>query len=224
MGADWNHPPKKMDPDEIRNLIKLSTRRVGLSFDEAAETTVFSSELLGQYLSSDSGAHGMAAFRIEAFLSAPKNHPIKDSVFASIADALRRRKAAALKLAGSDLQIGLMLSASGHFNRNDMASLVQAMKGVRDFEVASAAAALLPIIGPDFIQDYLTSTELFETGGMGGPQRPLIQEMASEALRDFKRQTSLNRDRRSFGWVRRICRAFGLSSTPGSDGSHRDAG
>lgn len=180
-----------MDADEIRERIKASTRRVGLSFDEAAATTIFSSELLDQYLSSEFGVHGMAAFRIEAFLGAPKNRPIKDSVLTSIADALRRRMADALKLDGRDLQIGLELSASGHFNRNDIVLLVQAIKGVDDFSVASAAAALLPIIGPDFIQDYLVSTELFETGGMGGPQRPLIQEMALEALSDFKRQNGI---------------------------------
>lgn len=177
-----------MDADEIRERIKASTRRVGLSFDEAAATTVFSSELLDQYLSPDSGAHGVAAFRIEAFLTAPQNRPFKASTLTSIAHALRRRIAAGLKLAASDLQIGLKLTAAGNFSRDDLASLVQAMKGVDDFSVASSAAVLLPIIGPDFIQDYLVSTELFETGGMGGPQRPLIREMATEAVRDFKRQ------------------------------------
>lgn len=177
-----------MDADEIRERIRASTRRVGLSFEKAAETTVFSSELLDQYLSSESGVHGVAAFRLEAFLTAPKNRPIQNSVLTSIADALRRRMANTLKLDGGDLQLGLKLTALGHFNRNDMASLVQAMKAVDDFSVASAAAALLPIIGTDFIQSYLVSTELFETGGMGGPRRPLIQEMASEAMRDFKRQ------------------------------------
>ena len=192
-----------------------------MSLDEAAATTVFSSDLLDQYLSSESGAHGVAAFRIEAFLTAPQNRPIKDSTLTSIADALRRRMAAGLKLAGSDLQIGLKLTAAGHFYRNDLASLVQAMKGVDDFSVASAAAVLLPIIGPEFIQDYLVSTELFETGGMGGPQRPLIREMAAEALSDFKRQTALNRDRSILGWLRRICRAF-LPLNAGQ--GHRDAG
>ncbi|MFC5456955.1 hypothetical protein [Prosthecobacter fluviatilis] len=197
-----------MDADELREQIKASNRRVGLSFDEAAETTVFSSELLDQYLSLEYGDHGVAAFRIEAFLTAAKNRPIKASVLTSIADALRQRIAEGLKLSSSDLQMGLALAAAGHFKRDDMASLVQAMKGVNDFAVASAAAALLPIIGPDFIQDYLVSTELFETGGMGGPQRPLIQEMASEAMRDFKHQKALKSDCGSFGWLRRICRAF----------------
>ena len=59
------------------------------------------------------------------------------------------------------------------------------MKGEDDFSVASEAGHLLPIIGTDFIQDYLTSKELFETGGMGGPKRHLIREMAEDALRKF---------------------------------------
>ena len=49
---------------------------------------------------------------------------------------------------------------------------------------------------PDFIQDYLTSTKLFETGGMGGPERPLIREMATEALREFECQTKKGRSSR----------------------------
>jgi hypothetical protein len=59
------------------------------------------------------------------------------------------------------------------------------MKGVDDFSVATEASRLLQIIGTEFMQDYLRSTELFETGGMGGPQRPLIREMAAAALSNF---------------------------------------
>lgn len=175
-----------MDLDELRERIKAASRRVGLSFDEAAETTVFSSELLDRYLSPDAGIHGVAAFRLEAFLTSPKNWPLDGAVAAAIAQALRRRMEGALKLKGTDLKIGLQLNAAGCFNRDDLVLLVRALKGVDDFAVAAAAPTLLPLIGTAFIQDYLTSTALFETGGMGGPMRPLIQEMAAQALRDFQ--------------------------------------
>lgn len=176
-----------MDEDQIqmmRERIAASSRKVGLSFDDVRETTTYSQNLLDQYISADSGASGVAAFRIDAYLTEPTNHPIAASELKSIADALRTR-ISGHALAKSDLRIGLALYSFGAFDRDDVGSLVASMKGGDDFAVASEAAHLLPILGIGFIQDYLTSTELFETGGMGGPQRPLIREMAEESLREF---------------------------------------
>ncbi len=180
-----------MDEDlinAVRSQVEATKRRrIGLSFVEAQETTVFSASLLEQYLSTDGGLHGIAAFRIEAFLAAPKNHPIDSSILSSIAAALRQRTGASEpRLSHGDLRIALALSPLGFLDRSDVESLVHAMKGVADYSVASEASRLLAIIGPEFIRDYLTSTEPFETGGMGGPQRPLIREMATEALREFE--------------------------------------
>ena len=180
-----------MDEDlinAVRSQIEASKRRrIGLSFDEAQETTVFSPSLLEQYLSTDRGLHGIAAFKIEAFLAAPQNHPIDSRILSSIAAATRQRTGASEpRLAHSDLRIALALSSLSFLDRSDVESMVQAMKGVDDYSVASEASRLLAIIGPEFIREYLTSTKQFETGGMGGPQRPLIREMASEALREFE--------------------------------------
>ena len=186
-----------MEPDELRERISASRRKIGLSFDEALETTVFSTELLNQYLSADTGTHGVAAFRFEAFLTAPQNRPIADRVLATIAEGLRRRLSDDdLNLVKSDLLIGLRLFESGHFDSDGIAALVDALKGVDDFSVASLAPTLLRVIGTDFIQDYLTSTELFETGGMGGSMRPLVREMATQALTDFERETKTGRTSR----------------------------
>lgn len=179
-----------MDEDQfqiMRERIAASKRKVGLSFDDARKTTTYSQDLLDQYLSADSGTSGVAAFRVDAFLTEPTNHPVPDSQLTSIAHALRAR-ISDHTLAKCDLRIGLALHAFGVFHREEVASLVAAMKGEDDFSVASEAAHLLPIIGTDFIQDYMTSTELFETGGMGGPMRPLIREMAEKALRNFDSQ------------------------------------
>jgi len=168
----------------MREKVAASKMKVGLSFDEAAKTTKYSQDLLDQYCSTDSGKSGAAAFRIDAYLAEPANQPIHDFELTSIAAALRSR-IAQCRLSGSDLRIGLALYSHGAFDRQNVASLVASMKGSDDYSVASEAQRLLPIIGTDFIQDYLRSTELFETGGMGGPQRPLIREMAEEALRCF---------------------------------------
>ena len=178
-----------MDDDlihTVRAQVAASNRKIGLSFDEARQTTKYSQELLDQYQSTDTGKSGVAAFRLDAFLSEPANHPVGEHETKAIAHALRVRSAQpALQLAMSDLRIGLTLHASGSFDHADVASLVTSMQGVDDFSVATEAPRLLPIIGPDFLQDYLRSTELFETGGMGGPKRPLIREMAERALRNF---------------------------------------
>jgi hypothetical protein len=176
-----------MDEDQIqimRERIAASKRKVGLSFDDARKTTRYSQDLLNQYRSGDSGASRVAAFRIDAYLAEPTNRPICESELSSIAEALRLR-ISHRALAKSDLRIGLALHSCGAFDQQDVTSLVESMKGTDDFSVASEGERLLPIIGTDFIQDYLSSTELFETGGMGGPQRPLIREMAEEALRTF---------------------------------------
>ena len=192
-----------MDDDlinAVRSQIEESKRRVGLSFDEAQETVEFSPSLLEQYLSADRRLSGIAAFKIEAFLAAPKNHPIDSPVLSSIAAAVRQRTAASEpQFARSDLRIALALSPLGFLDRSDVESMVQAMKGVDDHSVASEASRLLAIIGPEFIRDYLTSTERSETGGMGGPQLPLIREMASEALREVEAKSR----RTSFGIRRR---------------------
>ena len=170
----------------VRAQVAASNRKVGLSFDEARLTTAYSKDLVDQYRSTESAASGVAAFRLEAFLSEPTNHPVGEYEARAIADALRARSVQrASSLGINDLRIGLALHASGSFDRMDVESLVTSMQGVDDFSVASEAPRLLPIIGPDFIQDYLRSTELFETGGMGGPQRPLIREMAEAALGNF---------------------------------------
>jgi len=179
-----------MDDDlinAVRSQVESSRRHVGLSFGEAQETTVFSPSLLKHYLSAEPGLSGVAAFRIDAFLSSPKNYPIESSVLSSIAVAVRQRTTAVeLQLARSDLRIALALSPLGFLDRSDIESLVQAMKGVDDYSVVSEAVKLLPIIGAEFIRDYLTSTEQFETGGMGGPYRPVIREMARDALCAFE--------------------------------------
>jgi hypothetical protein len=178
-----------MDDDLIQTVraqVAASNRSVGLSFDEARLTTVYSQELVDQYRSAESAASGVAAFRLEAFLSEPTNHPVGEHATRAIADALRARSVQrTLSLGMSDLRIGLALHAYGSFDQKDVESLVTSMQGVDDFSVATEAPRLLPIIGPDFIQDYLRSTELFETRGMGGPQRPLIREMAEAALSNF---------------------------------------
>jgi len=178
---------KGMEEDLIqimREQVAASKRKAGLSFDEAKETTKYSQHLLDQYCSTDSGVSGVAAFRFDAYLAEPANQPFPQFELASIATALRSR-IAQHTLGRSDLRIGLALHSHGAFDRQDVASLVASMKGSDDYSVASEAQRLLPIIGTDFVQDYLRSTELFETGGMGGPQRPLIREMAEEALRCF---------------------------------------
>lgn len=178
-----------MDDDLIQTVqaqIAESTRKVGLSFDDARQTTKYSQELLNQYLSTDTGMSGVAAFRLDAFLSEPANHPVGEQETKAIADALRARLAQSTsRLGPSDLRIALTLHEFGSFAPDEVESLVASMRGVDDFFVASEAPRLLPIIGTDFLQDYLRSPELFETGGLGGPKRPLIREMAERALRNF---------------------------------------
>ena len=166
----------------MREQVAASKRKVGLSFDEAKKTTKYSQDLLDQYRSTDTGESGVAAFRIDAYLAEATNQPVPQVELTSMAAALRTR-IAQHTLGRSDLRIGLSLYSHGAFDRQDVASLVESMKGSDDYSVASEAQRILPIIGTDFVQDYLRSTELFETGGMGGPQRPLIREMAEEALR-----------------------------------------
>jgi len=178
-----------MDDDLIQTVraqVAASNRSVGLSFDEARMTTAYSQELVDQYRSAEGAASAVAAFRLEAFLSEPTNHPVDEHETKAIADALRARSVQrTLSLGMSDLRIGLALHASGSFDQKDVESLVTSIQGIDDFSVASEAPRLLPIIGTDFIQDYLRSTELFETGGMDGPQRPLIREMAVAAISNF---------------------------------------
>lgn len=176
-----------MDEDLIqilREQIAASKRKVGLSFDEARKTTRYCEDLLNQYRSADGRASAIAAFRIDAYLTEPANRPLRESEFSSIADALRLR-ISQRTLGSSDLRIGLALHSHGAFDHQDVASLVASMKDTHDLSVVAEAGRLLPIIGTDFIQDYLRSTKLSETGGMGGPLRPLVREMAEEALRSF---------------------------------------
>jgi len=169
----------------MREQVAASNRKIGLSFDDAKKTTKYSQHLLDQYRSTESGTSGVAAFRLDAFLTESTNHPFCEAQLNSIAYVLRSR-ISNHTLTMSDLGIGLALHSFGSFCRRDVASLVASMKGADDFSLASEAPRLLPIVGTDFIQSYLTSIELFETGGMGGPQRPLIREMAEEALTNFK--------------------------------------
>ncbi|MEO5915272.1 MAG: hypothetical protein ABIS50_13640 [Luteolibacter sp.] len=176
-----------MDEDlnqTMREQVAASNRKIGLSFDDAHKTTMYSQALLDQYRLIESSTSGVAAFRLDAFLTEPSNHPVREAHLNSIAEALRFR-ISNHTMAESDLRIGLALHSFGSFDRRDVALLVAAMKGSCDFSLVSEAPRLLPIVGAEFIQSYLTSTELFETGGMGGPQRPLIREMAEEAYTNF---------------------------------------
>lgn len=175
-----------MDEDHIQTIrerIAACTRKIGLSFDNAKKATKLSQGLLDKYRSSESKTSGVAAFRLDAYLSDISNLPCSQSELSSIAQALRARIAGnSSGLGKSDLRISLELHSSGYIGQEEVEFLVKSMKGVDDFSILAEADRLISCIGSDFIQDYLSSNQLFETDGMGGEQRPLIREMAEEAL------------------------------------------
>jgi hypothetical protein len=166
-----------------------SRRPEGFSRPGDAAETDFSESVLDDYCSGDPVRAGIAAFRLRSFLGAKQHAPVNPEISGKIASALLGRlRAQPDHLGGSDLEIGVILWLQRELKSTDIETLVEYLQGRHDMAVAGLASQLIPIIGTAFLSGYLSSSVLFETGGMGGPTRPLLREMAQEALAAFNRK------------------------------------
>ena len=175
--------------DILRAQIAASQQaRPGLSLEEARATTKMTDELISDYLSiADHGTSAIAAFRIFAYLTSPQHDPGDKATTETVLRALLvRTEDEKYSLTSSDLEIALVLWDAGVVSSSTIETVVRRLAGRDDFKVVSAAQRLLPIIGEDFIQGYLNSALLSETS-MGGPMRPMLKEMARDALSEFRK-------------------------------------
>jgi len=180
-----------MEEDFIKTMETLkATRqgRLGLSVEEARKTTSLNDKLIDEYLCLEKAAVSThAAFRIAAVITDPETPNLKPEILVQLASALRQRiEPSNQPLTASDIEIAIFLWTHNHIQAGLVSDVVEGLRGSADFKLAEIAPRLLPIIGTEFIQPYLTSHVLSETGGMGGPRKPLIREMARKALADFQ--------------------------------------
>ena len=181
-----------MDEDLIETLReRLALRQApkGVTRREGALESNYSDSVLDDYRSGDPVKAGIAAFRLRSFVGVKKNSPLDREASRKIALALLGRlRNQPGHLGASDLEIGILLWDEGELKRPDVEALVERLQGRHDMAIAGLASLLIPIIGTAFLSGYLSSVELFETGGMGGPGRALLREMAEEAIAAFNRK------------------------------------